>query len=58
VCSLCRLTGRPEHLIDKHCGISRQAEGHSFGDHLISELVSVTPESVIDASIVFCSLSL
>jgi hypothetical protein len=46
-CSLRRLIRRPEHLIGRHCGISRQTEGHSFGDHLISESVSVTPSSVI-----------
>jgi hypothetical protein len=40
VCSsLYRLIRRPEHLIGRHCGIFRQTEGHSFGDHLISESV-------------------
>jgi hypothetical protein len=38
-------------------GISRQTEGHSFGDHLISESVSVTSSSVIEASTVLCSVS-
>jgi hypothetical protein len=38
-------------------GISWQTEGHSFGDHLSSESVSVTPSSVIEASIVLCSVS-
>jgi hypothetical protein len=38
--------------------ISLQAEGHSFGDHLISGSVSDTPSSVIEASIVLCSVSL
>jgi hypothetical protein len=38
-------------------GISRQTEGNSFVDHLVSELVS-TPPSVIEASIVLCSVSL
>jgi hypothetical protein len=32
-------------------GISRQTEGHSFGDHLIRESVSVTPSIVKGASI-------
>jgi hypothetical protein len=36
---------------------SRQTEGHSFGDHLISESVRVTPSSVLEASIVRCSVS-
>jgi hypothetical protein len=57
-CSLYRLIRRPEHLIGRHSGTSRQTEGHSFGDHLISESVSVTPPSVIEASIVLCSVSL
>jgi hypothetical protein len=57
-CSLCRLIRRPEHLIGRHCGISRQTEGHSFGDHLNSDSVSVTPSSVIEASIVLFSVSL
>jgi hypothetical protein len=51
-CSLCRVIRRPEHLIGRHCGISRQTEGHLFDDHLISESVSVTPSSDIEASIV------
>jgi hypothetical protein len=38
--------------------IARQTEGHSFGDHLISESVSVTLSSVIEASIALCSVSL
>jgi hypothetical protein len=58
VCSLCRLIRRPEHLIGRHCDISRQTEGHSFYGHLISWSVSVTPSSVIEASIVLCSVSL
>jgi hypothetical protein len=56
-CSLCRLIRRPQHLIGRHCGISRQTEGHSLGDHVISESVSITPSSVIEASIVLCSVS-
>jgi hypothetical protein len=39
---LCRLIRRPDRLIGRHCGISRQTEGHSFGDHLTSESVRVT----------------
>jgi hypothetical protein len=33
-------------------------EGHSFDDHVISELVSVMPSSVTEASIALCSLTL
>jgi hypothetical protein len=51
-----RLIRRPEH-IGRHCGIARRTEGHSFDDHLISGSVSVTPSSVIEASIVLCSVS-
>jgi hypothetical protein len=50
-CSTCRLIIRPERCI------YRQTEGHSFCDHLISESVSVTPSSVIEASIMLCSVS-
>jgi hypothetical protein len=57
-CSFCRLIRRPEHLIGKRVGISRQTEGLSFGGHLINESVSVTPSSVTEASIVLCSVSL
>jgi hypothetical protein len=39
-------------------GITRQTEGHSFGDHLISQSVSVTQSSLIEVSIVLCSVSL
>jgi GGDEF domain-containing protein len=38
--------------------MSRISYGHSFGDHLISESVSVMPSSVREASIVLCSVSL
>jgi hypothetical protein len=51
-CSLCRLIRR------LHTDISCQTECHSFGDHLISGWVSVTPSSVIEASIVAYSVSL
>jgi hypothetical protein len=57
-CSLRRLIRRPEHLIGRHCGIYRQTEGHSFGDHLISASVSVTSSSVTESSIVLRSVSL
>jgi hypothetical protein len=53
-CSLYRLIRRPEHLIGRHCGISRQTEGHSFGDHLISESVSVTQSRVIFSCALLC----
>jgi hypothetical protein len=43
-----------QNILSADTGISRQTEGHSFGDHLIIESVSVTPSSVIEASIVFC----
>jgi hypothetical protein len=56
-CSFCRLIRRPEHLIGRHWYLP-QTEGQSFGDHLISESVSVTPSSVVEASIVLCSVSL
>jgi hypothetical protein len=35
------------------CGCGRQTEGHSFGDHLISEsisVISIMPSSVMEAS--------
>jgi hypothetical protein len=54
-CSLRKLIRRPELLIGRHGGIFRQTEGHSFGDHLISESVSVMQSSVIEASI-YCAL--
>jgi hypothetical protein len=57
-CSFCRLIRRPDHLIGKLCGMSRKTKVHSFGDHLISESLSVTPLSVIETSIVLCSVSL
>jgi hypothetical protein len=56
-CSFCRLIRRPEHLIERHW-YRWQSEGHSFGDHMISLSVIVTPSSVIEASIVLCSVSL
>jgi hypothetical protein len=40
------------HNMSADTGISRQTEGHSFGDHLISGSVSVTSSSVIEASVV------
>jgi hypothetical protein len=47
-----------QNILSADTGIPRQTEGHSFGDHLISKSVSVTPPSVIEASIVLCSVSL
>jgi hypothetical protein len=47
-----------QNILSSDTGICRQAEGHSFGDHLISESVSVTSSSVIEASSVLCSASL
>jgi hypothetical protein len=44
------------HVIGRHCCIYLQTEGHLFDDHLISESVSVTPWSVIEASAVLCSV--
>jgi hypothetical protein len=47
-----------QNILSAGTGISRQTGVHSFGDHLISESVSVTPSSVIEASIVLFSVSL
>jgi hypothetical protein len=52
-----RLIRSSEHHIGRHCCIYRQTEGHSFGDHLISGSVSVTPSSVIHRSF-YCALFL
>jgi hypothetical protein len=46
------------NILSAEASTSRQTEGHSFGDHLISWSVSVTRVSVIEASIVLCSVSL
>jgi hypothetical protein len=47
-----------QNILSTDTGISREIEGHSFGDYLIGESVSVTPSSVTEASIVLCSVSL
>jgi hypothetical protein len=47
-----------QNILSADNGISLKTESHSFGDHLISWLVSVTPWSVIEASIALCSVSL
>jgi hypothetical protein len=47
-----------QNILSADSAISRQTEVHSFGYHLISGSVSVTPSSVIKASTVLCSLSL
>jgi hypothetical protein len=46
------------NILSADTGISQQTEGHSFGDHLISESVSVTPSSVTEASTVLFSVPL
>jgi hypothetical protein len=46
------------HILSADTGICRQNEGHSFGDHLSSDSVRVTPLSVIEAPIELCSVSL
>jgi hypothetical protein len=43
------------NIVSADTGISWQTEGHSLGDHLSNELVSITPSSVIE-SIVLCSV--
>jgi hypothetical protein len=35
-----------QNILSADTGIYRQTEGHSFADHLISELVSVKPSSM------------
>jgi hypothetical protein len=56
---MCRLIKRSwsfsERLIGRHFGIPRQTECHLFGDHLISESVSVTPSNVIEVPF-YCTL--
>jgi hypothetical protein len=44
-------------MLSADTGISRQTKGHSFDDHLASESVCVKTSSVIEASIVLCSVS-
>jgi hypothetical protein len=47
-----------QNILSADNGVSRQTEGHSFGDHLIIGSVSIMPSSVIEVSIVLCSVSL
>jgi hypothetical protein len=47
-----------QNILSEKNGISRQTESHSFGDHVISGSVSVTPSSEIESPIVLCSVSL
>jgi hypothetical protein len=47
-----------QNILSADTHISGKAQGHLFGDHLSSESVSVMPSSVIQASIVLCSVSL
>jgi hypothetical protein len=47
-----------QNILSADTGIYQQTEDHSFDDHLISGSVSVTPSSVIEASVVLCSVSL
>jgi hypothetical protein len=43
-----------QSILSADTGISRQTEGHSFGDHLSSESVRVTPSSLI--KLLLCSV--
>jgi hypothetical protein len=45
-----------QNILSADTGTSRQTVGHSFGDHLSSESVSVAPSSGIEASIVLYSV--
>jgi hypothetical protein len=56
-CSLCRLIRRPDHLIGRHWYLPENWISLIWY-HLSSEPVSVTPSSVIETSIVLCSVSL
>jgi hypothetical protein len=46
-----------QNILSADTGISWKTEGHSFGDHLISGSVSVTPSSVIEVSSLLCYVS-
>jgi hypothetical protein len=46
-----------QNILSADTGIFRQTEGNSFSDYLIIASVSGTPSSVIDASVVLCSVS-
>jgi hypothetical protein len=49
--------GASQNVLSADSGIPWKTEGHSFGDHLISESVSVAPSSVTEASLysaLFC----
>jgi hypothetical protein len=37
-----------QNILSADTGISRQIEGHSFGDHLFSESLNIMPSRVID----------
>jgi hypothetical protein len=45
-----------QNILSVDTGISWQTEGNSFGDHLISESVSVMPSCVVEASTLLCSV--
>jgi hypothetical protein len=45
---------RFQNILSADTATSWQTEGNSFGDHLISDSLSVMPTSVIEASIVLC----
>jgi hypothetical protein len=47
-----------QNILSADIGISRQNEGYSFGNQMITELFSVKLSSVTEGSIVFCSVSL
>jgi hypothetical protein len=47
-----------QNILSADTGNSRQTEGHSFCDHLISGSVNVTPSSVLEAYTVLCSVSM
>jgi hypothetical protein len=55
-CSFCFLD--VQNILSADTLISRQTEGHSFGDHLIIGSVSVIPSSVTEASIATYSVPL
>jgi hypothetical protein len=45
------IQGDSQNVLSAGSGIPRQTEGHSFGNHLISESVNVASSSVAEASL-------
>jgi hypothetical protein len=60
LCSFCTLIRHPEHLVGRHCVISRQTEGHLFGnppDQWVSQCYAIERDRSFYCALFYVSMT-